>query len=211
MLRIKEMFAGSITSLMPGNHLTSDHNFDVVYVGLHGCRLEGKRTWHAVAIVVKGNGLVLVNLARVADAIIESAIGQRDRGGALLLKASTNRFALPRGNTLEVLLATFAQVSVQFSDVSHLRDGRGPTSLQILDPILDVRLLVTASWHTEQWIEVVMARQGLITRMQRPLPPRQDCGSHGGWIVPPQLSWYRAEKLEGLNHSVQDRLDPFGR
>ena len=55
-----------------------------------------------------------------------------------------------------------------------------------------------------------MAGQGLITRMQSPLPTGQNCDRHGGRIVPPQLSWYRAKKLEGLNHSVQDCFDPFG-
>jgi hypothetical protein len=99
MSRIKTMFVRGIAPFVPSDRLVGDYNFDMVYVGLHGRRPEGKRTWHAVPIFVKGNRLVLVNLARIADAIIESTIGQRDCGGALLLKASTNRFASPGGHS----------------------------------------------------------------------------------------------------------------
>ncbi len=56
-----------------------------------------------------------------------------------------------------------------------------------------------------------MAGQGLIPRMQRPLPSRQNRRGHGGRIVPPQLSRHAAEKLESLHHAVQDGFDPFGR
>lgn len=56
-----------------------------------------------------------------------------------------------------------------------------------------------------------MAGQGLIPRMQRPLPPCQNCRGDSGRIVPPQLSWYRTEKLEGLHHAVQDRFHPLSR
>lgn len=73
MPRIKEMFAGGIAPLVSSDRLISDHDFDAVYVCLHGRRLEGKRAWDAVAIVVEGDRLVLVNLAWIADAIIKAA------------------------------------------------------------------------------------------------------------------------------------------
>ncbi len=149
MSRIKTMFAGGITPLVPSDRLISDHDLDVIDVGFHGGGLEGDRAGHAVAVIVAGDGLVLVHRARIADASIEATVGQRDRGGSLLLKARADCFALTRGHTREILLTTCAQVGVQRGHVWHLRNGRGPTSLQILDAILDVRLLVAARWHAE--------------------------------------------------------------
>ena len=149
MSRLETIFADRVTSLVPSDCLVGDHNFDVINVGFHGCCLEGKRAWHAVAVVVASDRLVLVHRARIADAIIEATVGQRDRGSALLLKASADRFALTRGHSREILFTTCAQVGVQLGHVSYLWNGRGPTSLQILDAILHVRLLVAASRHAE--------------------------------------------------------------
>ena len=149
MPRIKTIFADRVTSLVPSNRLVGDDNFDVMDVGFHGGGLEGERAWHAVAVVVAGDRLVLVHRARIADASIEATVGQRDRSGSLLFKARADRFALTRGYPREILLTTFAQVGVQLGHVSHLRNGRGPTSLQVLDAILHVRLLVAASRHAE--------------------------------------------------------------
>lgn len=149
MSRIKAIFARSITPLVPSNRLIGDHNFDMMNVGFHGGCLEGKRAGHAVAVIVAGDRLVFVHRSRIADAIIEATVGQRDRSGSLLLETRADRFASPRGHTREILLTTFAQVGVQFGHASHLRNGRGPTSLQVLDAILDVRLLVAASRHAE--------------------------------------------------------------
>lgn len=72
---IKTVFARVITPLVTSDRLASDHDLDVIYVALHGSCLEGKRAWHAVAVLVKGNRLVLVNIARVTDTIIETPIG----------------------------------------------------------------------------------------------------------------------------------------
>ena len=126
-----------------------------------------------------------------------------------MLKASPDRFALSRGHTREVLLTTSSQIGVQLREVSHLRDGRGPASLQILHTVFNVWLLVAAGRHAEQWIEVVVAGQGLITRMQFSLSPGQNCRRHSGRIVPPQLSWYAVKKIEGRDHSMQDRFNAF--
>ena len=211
MSRIKTIFVGGIASLVPSDGLISDHDLDVMDVGFHRGCLEGERAGHAVAVVVAGDRLVLVHRTRIADASIEATRGQRDRGSALLLKARADRFALPRGHPRQILLTTFAEVRVQLGHVAHLRNGRGPASLQILDAILHMRLLVAARRHAEQRIEIVMAGQGLIPRMQRPLPPRQNGRGHGGRIVPPQLARHAAKKLESLHHAVQDGFAPFGR
>ena len=129
MLRNKSIFAGGITSFMPSNRLISDHDLNVVYVGLHGRGPECECPWHAVAVLVEGDRLVLVDLARIADAIIKAAFGQRDRGGTLLFKASADRFALTRCHPRKVLFTAITQISIQLSDVSHLWDGSGPASL----------------------------------------------------------------------------------
>ena len=129
MLRNKSIFAGGITSFMPSNRLISDHDLNVIYVGLHGRGPECECPWHAVAVLVEGDRLVLVDLARIADAIIKAAFGHRDRGGTFLFKASADRFALTRRHTREVLITTITQISVQFSDVSYLWDGSGPAPL----------------------------------------------------------------------------------
>jgi len=62
MSRIKTMFAAGITPLVPSDRLIRDHDLDVIDVGFHGCSLEGKRAWHAVAVVVAGDRLVLVHV-----------------------------------------------------------------------------------------------------------------------------------------------------
>jgi hypothetical protein len=72
---IKTVFARVITPLVPSDRLVSDDDLDVIYVGLHGCGLEGKRAWQAVAVVVTGHRLVLVDFTWVADTIIETPIG----------------------------------------------------------------------------------------------------------------------------------------
>lgn len=72
----KTMFARGITSFMTSNRPITDHDLNVVYVGLHGRGLEGECAWHAVAVLVEADGLVLVDLARIADAIIKAAVGQ---------------------------------------------------------------------------------------------------------------------------------------
>jgi len=72
---IKEMFARGITPLVSSNHLMRDHDFDVVYVGFYCRRVKGELAWHAVAIFVEGDCLVLVDLAWIADTIIEAVAG----------------------------------------------------------------------------------------------------------------------------------------
>jgi hypothetical protein len=72
---IKTVFARIITPLVPSDRLVSDGDLDVIYVALHGCGLEGKRSGHAVAVLVEGHRLVLVDVTWVADTIIETPIG----------------------------------------------------------------------------------------------------------------------------------------
>ena len=75
MSRVEEVFAGTITPIVSSNRLIAGHNFNVIYVSLHRRRVKGKRARHAVAIVGEGDRLVLVNLAWLADAIIEAMVG----------------------------------------------------------------------------------------------------------------------------------------
>jgi len=75
MLRIKAVFARGITPLVPSNRLISDNDLNVIHVGFHSRTLEGECAWHAVTVLVEADGLVLVDLTRLADAIVKTTTG----------------------------------------------------------------------------------------------------------------------------------------
>ncbi len=202
MQRIENMLPRGVAPLVPSYRLAVDDHLDAIHIGFHCCRTKGERAWHAVAIGVQGDRLVLVHLARLADTIVEAVIRQCDCRHTVLLEAIADGFALACGDARQIVLATFVQVAVQLGQVPHLRYRRGPTALQILHTVLDMWLLVAACRHTEQRLEVVMAGQGLITCVQPPLTTDQNFGGHRPRVVPPQFLRHAAEKLEGCDQAV---------
>ena len=74
---IEDLMAMLIAPLMPGHNPPFGHDLHPVHVALDGHGREGIRPRHAVAVAVKGHGLVLVHLARLIDAGIETMPRQR--------------------------------------------------------------------------------------------------------------------------------------
>ena len=72
MQRIEHVSPGIVAPLVPGHDHPIDNDLDLVHATLHGGRLKGEVARDAVAIIVEGHRLVLVDLARFTDTRVEA-------------------------------------------------------------------------------------------------------------------------------------------
>lgn len=71
MTRVKDLLVLTITTRVRGDHLATLHDVQPFDVGFDRYRLEGGTAWHAVAVGVVADHLVLVGLGRLHHAGIE--------------------------------------------------------------------------------------------------------------------------------------------
>jgi hypothetical protein len=211
MQRLQHLIAGLIAAFMPSNHLAGNNNRNAFHVRFHRRGLKGVTLRHTVTHIVEAGRLVLVDLGRLIDARVEAHARQGQGPLPVAFETLADRLGVLPRSTGAVLAAASSQIGVELSQVLGLRHRRGPTSLQGLDAILHVRLLVAACRHAKQRLEDVVTGQGLIACMQLPLPAAEDRRRHGLRIVPPHFPRHTAEELETLHHAFQDRFGTFAR
>src|SRR5699024_2220139 len=137
-------------------------------------RLEGVPPGHAVADRVEGHRLVLVDLAGFGQAGIEGIGRQGQRGATVLLEPLADR-RLAAGDRPALILTTLlVQVDIQILEVVEPRNGGRPAALQGLDPILDAGLLIAPARRAEPRVEGVVAGQGAVPLVERPLTATED-------------------------------------
>ena len=181
-------------------------------VALDRHRPECERSRYAVAIVVEGDGLVLVDGDGGTDhARVEPVPGQGQGRGEILGQAVRDRErAEERLDDPHPLgLAPFAKRCVQFIEVRDPRHGRGESALDGLDGPLGIGLLLAASRHAESRIEDVVVGQRRVTRMELSFAALKDQGGDGLGVVPPDFPRNPLEELEGRDHALEDRLGAF--
>jgi hypothetical protein len=211
MERVKHLAAGFVAAFMPGNHLAGNDNLDAFDIGFHGCGLKGAALWHTVTHLVEAGRLVLVDLGLLIDASVEGHARQRQGPLSITFKALADRLGVLAGSACAIFATAIAQIDIEFGQVLGVRHRCGPTSLQGLDAILHVRLLVAVGRHAKERLEDVVTGQGLVARMQLPLPAAEDRRRHGLGIVPPHFARHTAEELETLHHAFEDRFGTFAR
>jgi hypothetical protein len=107
--------------------------------------------------------------------------------------------------------AASTQMRVQLGQILHHGDRRGPVLLQELHASFDTRLLLRPTHQAKQRLEIVVARQRLITPVDLACSALQQMWRHRRWIVPPHLAWHSAVERQRFHQAVQDRLGPLGR
>jgi hypothetical protein len=207
----EHLTAVRIAAAMPGNHLAGNDDLDVFDVGFYRCCLKGVALGNTVTHLVEAGRLVFVDLGRLIDARIETHARQRPGVLSITFEALADRLGILPRSTCAILAAAVTQIDVEFRQVLGVRYRRGPTSLHGFDAILHVRLLVAACRHAKQRLEDVMTGQGLVARVQLPLPAAEDRRRHGLGIVPPHFPRHTAEELQTLDHALQNRFDTFAR
>jgi hypothetical protein len=106
---------------------------------------------------------------------------------------------------------TLSQIGIEFSQVLHRRDRRGPIPLQVIDAVFNVRLLIAPRRHAEARIETIVTGQRLVPRVKLTLASLQDRRRHRLGIVPPDLQRNTTEEGKPFNHPGQNRLGPLTR
>ena len=165
----------------------------------------------AVGVAVETHRLVLVDLTGLPNAGVERAARTRRRREPLALEASAHRLGVGAAGAFALGKAATQQVGVEFGEVGGARHGRRPTPLQVIDAILDARLLIALGRQTELRTQGVVAGQSRVARMQRSFSAPKEMDRHRLGVVPPQLARHAAEEGERLGQAVQDRLGPLGR
>lgn len=186
------------------------HDGDAIDVRLHRHGLEGMRARHAVRDVVEPDGLIFVNLRGRGETGVEGPLGQRNRRSAVALEARRDNVGLAGSDPSLVVFAASPQMLIEFDEITSTRHRRGPSPFQILDPVLDMRLLVAAGRHAEQGLEVVMAGQGLVAIVEPSLATFEHLHGHGRWVVPPEFLWHAAEERKSFDQAVEDRFGALG-
>lgn len=206
MERIEHLLALAVDPLVPGDEAPITEHFDPIDIRLHRHRLKGMPTGHAVAVLLPGDRLILVDLAAGAYRGIECTVWQRQSVFFLDGKKLANRLALAGDGPFLILQAASEQVGVQVGQVVYLRHRRRPTAFEQFYAVLDERLLVTSGRQAKERFEVVVAGQPLPTRVELPLPSLEDRRRHGPRVIPPQLLGNTAEKRHGTDRAVEDRF-----
>lgn len=76
MTRVEHLLVLAIATRVRGDHLAALHDVHTLDVGFDRYRREGGAAWHAVAVAVEADHLILVGLGRLHRAGIEGIIGQ---------------------------------------------------------------------------------------------------------------------------------------
>lgn len=208
---IQNLTAGLVTAFVLGHHLSGHDNLDALSVAFNGRCLKCLALWHAVTHPIEAYRLILVDLGLLINAGVEARAWQRPGSLAIAFETLSDGLGVGTRSACLVLQTASTQIGIELGQVLHLRHRRGPASLQRLDAILHVGLLVPASGHAKQRFEHVVTGQGLITRMQLPLAAAEDRRRHGLGIIPPNFTRHTAEELEPLHHAFQDRFGALAR
>jgi hypothetical protein len=211
MERVQHLTAGHVTTFVPGHHLGGNDNLDALGVRFHRRRLKSIALRHTVTHVIETRCLVLVDLGLLINASVKTRGWQRPGLLAVLLETLADGLGVLGRGTCLILQAAVPQVVVEFGQILVPRHRRRPTSLQGLDAILHVGLLIAAGRHAKQRLEHVVACQSLVARMQLPLPAAVNCRRHGLGIVPPNFARHTAKEREALHHAFQDCFGPLTR
>ena len=154
---IEEALALAVTTGVLGHRLALGCKYDAIHVALDRDRPESPAARHAVGVAVETHRLVLIDLTRLQNAGVERATRTRRRRESLALEASAHRLGVRAAGTLALGKAATQQVSVEFGEVGGARHGRRPTPLQVIDPILNARLLIALGRQTELRTQGVVA------------------------------------------------------
>jgi hypothetical protein len=76
MSRIEDLLMLAVATRVRGDHLAALHNVHTLDVGFDRHGLEGGAAWHAVAVAVVADHLVLVSLGRLQHAGVEGMVWQ---------------------------------------------------------------------------------------------------------------------------------------
>lgn len=112
MQRIEHLFALAVRPAVLGNQPAVADDLDAIDVRSHRDGGEGVPPGHAVAVLLPGDRLVLVDLADLAHRRVERSSRQRQGAGPFVGEAGADGFALPRNRPLPVSLTAGAQVGV---------------------------------------------------------------------------------------------------
>jgi hypothetical protein len=210
MLRLHELLSPIVAAVVPGNHRPLGDNIQMMHVPLDRHRLKGPPPRHGIAIVVKAHGLVFIHDGRGDDMGIERS-GWQGQGDRLLpLKALADRLPLPGPLLIQKPQTTGPQMGIQLIIVLDPGNRGGPIPLQIIHPVLHIRLLVAASRQTKERFKTVVTGQGSVPLLEATLSAAEYLLGHGLGIIPPDLPGDTPEKRKSLNHPGQHRLDPLG-
>ena len=154
---VQHLAAGHVTAFVPGHHLGGNDNLNAFAVGLYRRRLKSIALRHAVTHLIETRCLILVDLGLLINAGVKARDRQRPGPLAITFETLADGLGVCTRSASLVLLTARAQVDIEVGQVLLPRHRRGPASLQRLDAILHVRLLVAPSWQAKQWLEHVMA------------------------------------------------------
>ena len=209
MQRIEYLLIRIVTTRVTSNDLVFRDDFQTVHVGFDGDRRERITTRYAVAVLLPSDRLILVGFAHFADRCVKAPLGQGHGQDAFLSESSGDRFLLARDRALLILQAALAKMFVQRFQVLDLGHGGRPVALHEFDTAFHMRLLVAASRHATQRLEVVVAGQGQVLVVEFALPATQDGLGDRLGIIPPKFLGNTAKELEGQACTVGNGFDFF--
>ena len=199
-------------TFMSGDHLTLRHDHNAIHISLDRHHLEGIPAWHAVAVAVESDALILVDGDRGLDHTgVEPVRRQRCRRGEVFGEAVLDRERPSQGLHDAVVLgfATLAKERVQFRKIVDARHGCGEPPLHGLDGPFGVGLFVAARRHAAVRGEDIVTGHRRVSRLKLAFAPQQNRRGYGPRIVPPNLLGHGAKELESCDHSFKDRLGAF--
>lgn len=127
---------------MAGDHLTPQHHLDALHVSFDGHLLESGKARDAVAVGVEAHHLVLIDLGRPVQARIKGVAWQGQGLVRLTREALADTLRLACLGAVPIAQTASPQVSVQLRQILYPRHRRGPITLQVSHPPLNMRLLL---------------------------------------------------------------------
>ncbi len=185
--RVQDPLVALVAAFVTGDDGIAGDELNPANVSFDRDRLERVATRDAVAVGVERGGLILVDLDGLVNTRVKRLFGQRPGGGLVAGEPLADRFSLPRHGAAHLRQAALTQIGVEFIVVLYPRHRRGPTSLKVVDRMLDIGLLPAGCGHTRTRIDRVVTHERRVTLVELTLSPPQDlCGDRLG-VVPPQL------------------------
>ena len=211
MTRLDDPFAPGVTSSVRGDHALRRDHVDPVDIGFDRHCRERPAPRHAVTIGVEPHGLILIDLGRGRHERVKGMGRQRQRRLFILFEQFPDRLGLARHTVVQPGQGAPPQRRVELGQILYCRDRRRPVSLEIVDAVFHIGLLVAPRRHTEAGIEAIVTGQGLVPPMQLTLAAFQNRRRHGLGIIPPDLPGHAPEERQALDHAGQDRFGAFAR
>ena len=163
-------FALGIAASVGGDDAIGRDHIDPINIGLDRHRGEGPATRNAVAIGVESHCLILVDFGRGRDERIKGRARQSQRRLFVLLEEFSDRPGLAGHAVVPLGHSTRSQIGIEFSQILHGRNRRGPIPRQIVDAVFNVGFFIAPRRHAEAWIETIVAGQRLVPGVQRTPP-----------------------------------------